>query len=70
MKTGKYLSSISMVAEIALTRKQAKCFEVFKVRSIELAPGDKILLLQNRRNFRWLGFRATNGEIATVSSKG
>jgi conjugative relaxase-like TrwC/TraI family protein len=50
--------------ERQLTAKQAKCFEVHERRPIELAPNDKLLLMANRRE---PGFRATNGELVTVS---
>jgi len=51
--------------ERELTGKQAGCFEVFERRSIEVAPNDRILLTANRRA---PGFRAVNGELATVLS--
>ena len=50
--------------ERELTSKQAKCFEVYERRRIEVAPNDKLVLTANRRE---TGFRATNGETATVS---
>jgi conjugative relaxase-like TrwC/TraI family protein len=46
------------------TGNQAKCFEVYERRPIEVAPNDKLLLMANRRE---PGFRATNGELVTVS---
>jgi len=48
-----------------ITDKQAKNFDVYERRSIEIASGDKLLLTANRRT---AGFRATNGEIVTVSN--
>jgi conjugative relaxase-like TrwC/TraI family protein len=48
----------------ALTAKQAKCFEVYERRAIEVAPNDKLVLTANRRE---AGFRATNGEMVVVS---
>ena len=51
-------------AECELSSKQAKCFEVYERRQIEVAPNDKLLLTANRREH---GFRATNGETVTVS---
>jgi len=48
----------------ALTRKQAKAFDVLERRAIKIAPGDKLLITANRRE---IAFRATNGEIVTVS---
>lgn len=50
--------------EREFTAKQAKCFEVYERRAIEVALNDKLLLMSNRRD---LGFRATNGELVTVS---
>ena len=50
--------------EREFTGKQAKCFEVYERRPIEIAPNDKLLLTANRRE---PGFRATNGELVTVS---
>ena len=44
--------------------KQSKAFEVYERRAIEVAAGDKLLLTGNRRD---ANFRATNGEIVTVS---
>jgi len=46
------------------TAKHAKCFEVYERRPIEISPNDKLLLTANRRE---PGFRATNGELVTVS---
>ena len=50
--------------ERTLTTKQAKSFDVYERRSIEVATGDRLLLTANRRD---KDFRATNGEIVTVS---
>jgi len=47
-----------------LTNKQAKCFEVYECRAVEVAANDRLLLTANRRE---PGFRATNGETVTVS---
>ena len=44
---------------------QARSFSVHESKPIEVASGDKLLLLGNRKDE---GFRATNGEIATVRS--
>jgi ATP-dependent exoDNAse (exonuclease V) alpha subunit len=49
--------------ETEVTQKQAKSFGVFAAREIQIAPGDRIMLLQNRRSPE---LRATNGEIADV----
>ena len=50
--------------ERTLAAKQAKSFDVYERRAIEIAAGDRLLLTANRRQ---PGFRATNGEIVTVS---
>jgi conjugative relaxase-like TrwC/TraI family protein len=50
--------------ERALTGRQAKCFDVMEARPIEVAAGDRLLLMANRRD---VDFRATNGEIVTVA---
>ncbi len=47
-----------------ISAKQAKAFDVFERRTIEIAPGDKLVLTANRRD---PAFKATNGEIVTVS---
>ena len=47
----------------AITAKQAKSFDVYERRKIEVAAGDTLLLAANRRE---PGFRATNGELVTV----
>jgi hypothetical protein len=49
--------------EIALTGKQAGAFGVFAKRSIELAPGDQILMLANRNE---RGLKVTNGDIGVI----
>jgi conjugative relaxase-like TrwC/TraI family protein len=51
-------------AEYELTGKQAKCFEVYERGTIEIGAQDRVLLTANRRE---AGFRATNGEIVTVT---
>jgi len=51
-------------AEQSLSSKQAKSFEVYERRAIEIAVGDRLLLTANRRE---PDFRATNGEIVTVA---
>ena len=47
-----------------VTPKQAKAFDVFEERTIEVAAGDKLLFTANRRES---GFYGTNGEIVTVA---
>jgi hypothetical protein len=51
-------------AERVITGKQARSFDVYERKPIEIADGDKLLLTANRRT---KDFRATNGEIVTVS---
>jgi hypothetical protein len=51
-------------AERSLTTKQAKSFEVYERRTIEIAVGDRLLLTANRSEKE---FHATNGEIVTVA---
>jgi len=50
---------------LIITGKQAKSFNVYERQRIEISSGDKLLLTANRRT---AGFRATNGEIVTVSN--
>ncbi len=50
--------------ERIITARQAKAFDVFERRDIEVATGDRLLLTANRRDPK---FRATNGELVTVS---
>jgi hypothetical protein len=50
--------------ERRVTARQAKSFDVYERRALEVAAGDKLLLTANRRD---PDFRATNGEIVTVS---
>lgn len=50
--------------ERELKGKQAQCFEVYERRGLNVAPNDKLVLTANRRE---TGFRATNGEMVTVS---
>jgi ATP-dependent exoDNAse (exonuclease V) alpha subunit len=47
-----------------ITSRQPKKFDVQEARRIEIASGDRLLLTANRRA---AGFRATNGELVTVS---
>jgi conjugative relaxase-like TrwC/TraI family protein len=51
--------------ERTLTAKQARLFSAHERKSIEVAPGDKLLLTANRRD---ADFRATNGELVKVHS--
>ncbi len=50
--------------ELEFTSKQAKCFDVYERRDIEVAPNDRLLLTANRREAE---LRVTNGELVTVS---
>jgi len=52
-------------AERSLTGKQAKSFEVYEAKELEVSVGDRLLLTANRRDSN---FRATNGELVTVAS--
>jgi ATP-dependent exoDNAse (exonuclease V) alpha subunit len=49
--------------ERTFTSKQAKAFDVYERSKLEIAPNDKLLLLENRRE---PGFRAVNGELVKV----
>lgn len=51
--------------ERTFTPSQTRSFSVHEQSSIEVAPGDRLLLTGNRRD---QGFRATNGELVTVRS--
>lgn len=51
--------------ERTFTPAQTRCFSVHEERSIDVAPGDRLLLTGNRRD---KGFRATNGDLVTVRS--
>jgi conjugative relaxase-like TrwC/TraI family protein len=50
--------------EQQVSLRHAGCFSVYELRDIEVAPNDRLLLMSNRRDGN---FRATNGELATVS---
>jgi UvrD-like helicase family protein len=64
VEKNKIVASNAAGIERELTAKQAKCFDVYDRRAIEVAPHEKLLLTANRRE---PGFRATNGEMVTVS---
>jgi ATP-dependent exoDNAse (exonuclease V) alpha subunit len=64
VENGKVFARNARGEEREFTAKHAKCFEVYERRPIEIAPNDKLLLTANRRE---PGFRATNGELVTVS---
>ena len=64
VEDGKVVARNARGEEREFTAKQAKCLEVYERRPIEIAPNDKLLLTANRRE---PGFRATNGELVTVS---
>src|SRR5208337_4054957 len=61
---GKVVARNARGEEREFRAKHAKCFEVYERRTIEVAPDDKLLLMAN---WRESGFRATNGELVTVS---
>jgi ATP-dependent exoDNAse (exonuclease V) alpha subunit len=64
VRAGKIVGRNAKGVECEFTGKQAKCFDVYERRGIEVAPNDRLLLTANRRE---AGFRATNGELVTVS---
>ncbi len=64
VENGKVVARNARGGEHEFTAKQAKCFEVYERRAIEIAPNDKLLLVANRRD---PDFCATNGELVTVS---
>jgi ATP-dependent exoDNAse (exonuclease V) alpha subunit len=64
VEDGKVIARNARDEEREFTAKHAKCFEVYERLPIEIAPNDKLLLTANRRE---PGFRATNGELVTVS---
>jgi len=53
--------------EQTVTSKHAKSFDVLEQHPIDVAAGDRLLLMANRRE---QGFHATNGEIVTVTQGG
>lgn len=64
VEDGKVVARNASGEELTFSSKQAKSFEVQERQTIEVAPHDKLLLTANRRE---AGFRATNGELVTVS---
>jgi conjugative relaxase-like TrwC/TraI family protein len=52
-------------AEHSIAPTQARSFSVHEHQQIEVSPGDKLLLMGNRRE---ASFRATNGELVNVRS--
>jgi conjugative relaxase-like TrwC/TraI family protein len=64
VKNGKVVARNARGEEHEFTGKQAKYFEVYERRAIDVAPNDKLLLMANRRE---PGFLATNGELVTAS---
>jgi conjugative relaxase-like TrwC/TraI family protein len=50
--------------EQTVTSRHAKSFDVLERQPIDVAAGDRLLLMANRREH---GFHTTNGEIVTVS---
>jgi ATP-dependent exoDNAse (exonuclease V) alpha subunit len=51
--------------EVNFSPKQTRSFSVYERQSIEIAPGDSLMLAANRRGSE---LRATNGELVKVSS--
>ncbi|HEV2323450.1 MAG TPA: MobF family relaxase [Terracidiphilus sp.] len=51
--------------ERSFTPAQTRSFSVHERQSIDVAPGDRLMLTANRRD---AGFRATNGELVQVRS--
>jgi hypothetical protein len=51
--------------DVSLNLTQARSYSVHESRDIDVAVGDKLLLMSNRKED---GFRATNGELVTVRS--
>lgn len=49
---------------VKITGRQAEAFAVFEKQELEISPGDKLLLQANWRDKR---FKATNGELVTVT---
>jgi ATP-dependent exoDNAse (exonuclease V) alpha subunit len=64
VENGKIVARNARGDEHKFTAKQTRCFEVYERRTIDVAPNDRLLLMSNRRE---PGFRATNGELVTVS---
>ncbi len=64
VENGKVVARNARGEECQFTTKEAKSFEVYERRTIEVGPNEKLLLTANRRE---PGFRATNGELVTVS---
>jgi conjugative relaxase-like TrwC/TraI family protein len=50
--------------ERSVSPNQNKSFDVFEARTMEVSPGDQLLLTANRRE---AGLRTTNGELVTAS---
>ncbi len=51
--------------DVSVNLTQARSYSVHESRDIDIAVGDKLLLMSNRKED---GFRATNGELVTVRS--
>jgi hypothetical protein len=61
------IASSSDGKQKAVTSKKAKSFDVCERRDFEVASGDRLMIMANRREN---GFRCTNGEIVTVGNIG
>lgn len=76
VERGRILAQNERGEQKILTAKQSRCFSVYERHAIEVSAGDRLLLMANRRDAgftssalprAWPSFRATNGEVVTVS---
>jgi hypothetical protein len=61
--SGSVIACSARGEERSFTPAQTRSFSVHERQSIEVAPGDRLMLTANRRD---TGFRATNGELVQV----
>ena len=61
--SGEVIARNQRSEERSFTPAQTRSFSVHERQSIDVAPGDRLVLTANRRD---AGFRATNGELVTV----
>jgi conjugative relaxase-like TrwC/TraI family protein len=61
--SGAVIARNARCEERSFTPAQTRSFSVYERQSIDVAPGDRLMLTANRRD---AGFRATNGELVTV----
>ena len=64
VETDRLLAKNAHGDEREIPPKHGGCFAVYESQQIEVARSDKLLLMSNRHE---PGFRATNGDLATVS---